>query len=355
MSIVPASRRAVMGIGFPLNPSVAPLLQTQLAGVVADLKRSYPAFKVKKEDGPPSRMDSVSSFYTRPSTSQAASSHWEISAVSATHKPRLLVWGARGMGQHTVCSAVFHELEQFQIFSCDLPALFADSSSRSLEDVLVRRFDEAFRCAPSVLAFPHLDDWWASANGTLQGTLLMLLERVDMHIPVLILASSDSCAHTREEGNGDTGGDSASGPHLPDELLRYFGISSRGTNSTFAQFEPRTSTQVAGPSIVQIEEFFADILPAITGTHLARLERQRLKAPLEELEVAPLQQPKGGELSDEVKRHREGREAHHLRELRVFFREALRHCQSEKQFAVFATPVDPEDLPDYHEGTDISY
>ncbi len=72
----------------------------------------------------------------------------------------------------------------------------------------------------------------------------------------------------------------------------------------------------------------------------ARFDRQQSQAvsSLEELEVVP-DVPEVDFASEQSQKHLAAREAHHFRELRVFFREALDHCLSERRFAVFATPV----------------
>eukprot|EP00743_Colponemidia_sp_Colp-15_P009570 GILK01010467.1.p1 GENE.GILK01010467.1~~GILK01010467.1.p1 ORF type:complete len:1056 (-),score=224.29 GILK01010467.1:118-3285(-) len=409
--VTPASHRAVAVQSRPLSPAVAPLLHTHVAQAVRLIQRIFPAYQRKRKMGadrsnpilewaadPTTQATNAhqqqgfdvhlhpsGSPNTIPLTSSSASSSTVVSistimrynTVSAASgfgvataaqqnqvcepfellrnggrvgcgPPRVLVHGLAGMGQSTyVAPAVLHCLESLPVYSLDYPALVADTSSRSLEESVVRLFVEARRNAPSIVYLPRIDSWWQITPESLHSTLLWLLRDMPPELPILFFATMDDKF-----------------PTLPPELSFLFDslydISSIGD-------QERT-------------DFFLSLIEDIRFVWY-RIERQRLDAlekqarfasqrvqhlnqnehmddvcvstemdvdfDTEVLPVAPPPPPKV--LSGEELEALEEEEETWFRELRILLRAVCKTLMQEKAFKVFERNVDPDDYPDYYE------
>eukprot|EP00798_Chlamydomonas_sp_ICE-L_P030291 gene30291-35279_t len=107
-------------------------------------------------------------------------------------RPRLLICGAEGSGQHHLAPALLYALEGLPVHAVGLPSLLSDPGSRSLEEALVHAFMEARRAAPALLFLPHIQLWWTTAPSSLRATLWMLLQEVPPDLPLLLLATADA-------------------------------------------------------------------------------------------------------------------------------------------------------------------
>lgn len=95
------------------------------------------------------------------------------------------------MGQSALASAILHELEEYPLFSLDLPTLLSCSTCSNPEEAVLRCFSESRRSSPSVIFWPHIDLWWSTAPTTLANTLLLLLNDMPALTPVLLMATAD--------------------------------------------------------------------------------------------------------------------------------------------------------------------
>eukprot|EP00494_Astrolonche_serrata_P028693 UN28960 len=61
------------------------------------------------------------------------------------------------MGQSYIGPALLHALEEYPIYSIDLPSLVGDHSSRSHDESLLSLIKEARRNSPSILYWPRIN------------------------------------------------------------------------------------------------------------------------------------------------------------------------------------------------------
>lgn len=94
-----------------------------------------------------------------------------------------------------------HHLEEFPVSAIDIPSLFANPATKTLEESFIVSFKEALRKVPSVIYLPHVDSWWKDAPNGLKASFIQLLDgnveefinslELDSTLPVLLLATSD--------------------------------------------------------------------------------------------------------------------------------------------------------------------
>lgn len=107
-------------------------------------------------------------------------------------RPVLFLHGKSGLGQSQLAAALLTELDEYALFSIDLPSLLGDTNSRSAEETLLRVIGEARRNAPAILFWPHVDLWWDTAPPTLKMALMMLLNDIPETTPLFLLATADA-------------------------------------------------------------------------------------------------------------------------------------------------------------------
>jgi len=100
-------------------------------------------------------------------------------------KPRLLVHGARGMGQGYIGAAVLHHFEGFHVQTVNLPILMGDPS-RTAEVALIQIFVELKRHKPSVLYIPDFENWFQAVSEELITTFTHLLNSISPSEPILL-------------------------------------------------------------------------------------------------------------------------------------------------------------------------
>uniref|UniRef100_T1IKQ0 Tat-binding homolog 7 n=1 Tax=Strigamia maritima TaxID=126957 RepID=T1IKQ0_STRMM len=315
-NLVPSGQRAQISPGHPLTATIQPLMQKMHDEVLAALKKIFPHKTAKTANdknylSDTEKMDIyegtevVDGKIVMPkSTFNAATSH----------RPRLLIAGAPDQGQTThLAPAILHSLECFPVHRLDLPTLYA-VSAKTPEESCAQVFAEAYRTRPSILYFPHLDQWWGTLSDTTRATFLTLLQDVDPGAPVLVLATSDCPCQD-----------------LPEQMANLFSIKH---NEVFSMVNPSTE---------QRYEFFSDVI-----IHLAaaapKLKRKH-ESTLEELPVAPPKESR--KLSKNELRRLEEQEEATLRELRLFLREILYKLARDRRFTSFTKPVDIAEVSDY--------
>ncbi|KAI9674575.1 MAG: hypothetical protein M1829_003657 [Trizodia sp. TS-e1964] len=106
--------------------------------------------------------------------------------TSRIFRPRLLVSGSAGMGQHYLAAALLNHFEGLHVQSFDLPTLLSDST-RSTEAAVVQLFTEVKRHKPSVIYIPNVNTWYNSLAPTTVSTFLGLLRTLPSTDPVLLL------------------------------------------------------------------------------------------------------------------------------------------------------------------------
>lgn len=243
--------------------------------------------------------------------------------------PRVLLTGARGMGQHFVGAAILHTLEGLTHFSLDYPALVADSNAHHPEEAMIRRMNEAQKCLPCVVYLPHAELWWDNTSESMHLALKMMLMNLQSHasLPMLFLACT--AAASRDD--------------LPFGLMELFDLSSPDHHDS-----PSSSilVEVESPSKALRKNHFAQVFQAFATPPAPKRRVQKHK----ELEVLPLAPvvKKTLELNKEQWAMRKERDLHCLRELRIFLGQVLDYCGTQKLYSHFFFPVDIQEVPDYY-------
>eukprot|EP00941_MAST-03F_sp_MAST-3F-sp1_P000884 g884.t1 len=302
-------------------------------------------------------------------------------------RPRLLIHGEEGNGQNEIAMALLDDMtDRVQIYQLSLHSLLNDTKNSSgLIESCLRLLTEAERNAPSVIYLPRIEAWCSSPWGVqLFITLENWLNDIPSSLPVLLLATSyqDVTLH----GNDDNDENDS----MENFRSLFFSKHSMRKGSKIALVE--TPTRQAR------EEFFkcllanileatleanadADLATAIakqnksSNSNHKKKRKQPKRKRYEILPEAPLPNDKkqlkitaigmnssnlatksSSLLSSNVDEHldpaqlikRQKREAHYLRELRIFLREVLHVLWSDRKYSAFVSLVDPEEVPDYY-------
>jgi len=260
-------------------------------------------------------------------------------------RPRMLVHGPGGRGQSLIGSALLHELEEYPMYSLDLPSIYGDASSKNAEETLVRLFKECQRNSPSLLYWPHIDIWWETAYDSLQTTLLLLLDSLSPDEPVFLLATSDAPLEDLpaplRDGVFHSGVSSNVLVSNPSELARrkYF-------ETGFVR-----DLKASRPSPPQPKALSAPELPLAPVVSKKKKTKKKRKlnenGEYEEGETEEEEGDEEEELSPEQKQAIREREDACLTKLRMFIRGLLNSLS--RQFPLFAEPVDVVEVPDYYD------
>ena len=109
----PASHRGTITQARPLPTHLRPLLGASLSSILQGLSVQFPLYTFRDPE----------------SADSPTSSPTDTAAVMPqTHRPRLLITGASGMGQRHLAKAVIHALEGFPTFTLDAATLMADTA-----------------------------------------------------------------------------------------------------------------------------------------------------------------------------------------------------------------------------------
>jgi SpoVK/Ycf46/Vps4 family AAA+-type ATPase len=201
--IVPSSERSASSGASPLPRTIEPLLRHHfveikklLADILPQKKQITALEEAQFEDA-----DEGGSF-----RKEQMQQEFETSRV---FRPRLLVRGAQGMGQHYLTAAILHHFEGFHVQSFD-PAMLLSDSAKSPEATVIQLFTEAKRHKPSVVYIPNVQNWFETVGQTVVSTFLGLLRSVTPTDPILLLGILE------EDGETD-----------PEMLRSFFGFSKK--------------------------------------------------------------------------------------------------------------------------------
>ncbi|RPB10252.1 AAA-domain-containing protein [Morchella conica CCBAS932] len=184
-NMVPSSERSSSSGASPLPRHIEPLLSSQLDSIKDALQLILPDRKrlsVFEEalleddmgiDGGFEREKMMSDFET-----------------ARVFRPRLLIHGPAGMGQHYIAAAILHHLEKVHVQSFDLATLMGDAT-RSMEAAIVQLFVEVKRRKPSVIFVPEIDMWYSSLSDHALATFRGLLQSIPANEPILFLGITE--------------------------------------------------------------------------------------------------------------------------------------------------------------------
>ncbi|KAJ5092193.1 AAA family ATPase [Penicillium alfredii] len=178
---------------------------------------------------------------------------------SRVFRPRMLLRGPQGMGQHYLAGALLHSFEGLHVQAFDLPILLSDST-RSPEATVIQLFSEVKRHKPSVIYIPNLQSWYDTVGPAVISTFMGLLRSIPPSDPVLLLGVLESTGEEVDAG-----------------LLRnLFG------------FSKKNLYDLRGPNHDARREFFGKLIEYVkTPPNDFPDPENRKKRQLEELELAP--------------------------------------------------------------------
>jgi SpoVK/Ycf46/Vps4 family AAA+-type ATPase len=173
-------------------------------------------------------------------------------------RPRLMVYGEPGMGQHYIGSAVLHYLEGFHVQTFDIGNLLSDSA-RTPETAVVQMLAEVKRHTPSVIFLPNVEVFFETMSDYAKSALLSFLRNLGSSEEIMLLGIVES-----------------EYSEIDPQIKMLFGYS--GENSQ----------QLHKPSSSALSEFFKQILDYLKAkpTDYPDYEN-RPKRKLEALEIAP--------------------------------------------------------------------
>lgn len=183
--MVPSSERSASSGAAPLPPSIEPLLRQPVAeikDILADIMPQKKILTALQEAEYEDTADGHS--FSRERMQQAFES-------SRVFRPRLLIHGRFGMGQHYVASALLNHFEGLHVQSLDLPTLLSDTTS-SPEATVIRLFSEVKMHKPSVIYISNVQEWYATVGQTVISTFMGLLRSLKPTDPVLVLGVLES-------------------------------------------------------------------------------------------------------------------------------------------------------------------
>jgi SpoVK/Ycf46/Vps4 family AAA+-type ATPase len=192
--LIPSSERSATSGAQPLPKSVEPLLRDQFAEAKKALDELLPRKKktTALEEAMYEQADDDDHGFGR----EAMHQEFERSRV---FRPRFIMYGAHGMGQGYLSSAILHYFEGVHVQNFDLPSLLGDG--RSMEQVIVGLFTEVRRHKPSVIYIPNVDAWYAALRDTAALiTFRTMLNSIPPTDPVLLLATAEC---EKNDLNGD--------------------------------------------------------------------------------------------------------------------------------------------------------
>ncbi|KAF7556750.1 hypothetical protein G7046_g6220 [Stylonectria norvegica] len=183
--MIPSSERSATSGAKPLPKSIEPLLRVQFAAAMKAVDELLPRKKklTPLEEAMYEQFNDDDHGFGRETLNQ----EFERSRV---FRPRFIIYGAGGMGQGYLASALLHHFEGVHVQNFDLPSLLGDG--RSMEQVIVGLFTEVRRHKPSVIFIPNIDAWYATLAGSLAlTTFKTMLRSISPTDPILLLATAE--------------------------------------------------------------------------------------------------------------------------------------------------------------------
>ncbi|KAI9849680.1 MAG: hypothetical protein M1837_002806 [Sclerophora amabilis] len=179
--LVPSSERSASSGAAPLPRHIEPLLRNSLLEIRDLIGKALPQKKrlTALEEAQYEEYHDPDGGFQREQVEQ----DFETSRI---FRPRLLIRGQPGMGQHYLAAALLNHFEGLHVQSFDLPTLLSDST-RSSEAALIQLFAEVRRHKPSVIYIPNVDSWYRAVGPIVISTFLGLLRSLPPTEPVLLL------------------------------------------------------------------------------------------------------------------------------------------------------------------------
>ncbi|KAI1176261.1 hypothetical protein F4777DRAFT_276384 [Nemania sp. FL0916] len=251
--IVPSSERSSTSGAASLPKYIQPLLRDQFKAITDRLDSSFPRKpKITALD------EAMFEPYNDNDFGFDREQLYQEFDTSRTFRPRLLVYGIRGMGQSYISAAILHYFEGVHVQNFDLATVIGDS--RPPEQVLTGLFTEVKRQKPSVIFIPNVDTWYNALSGPALTAFLGMLRSLHPTDPVMILGTTET---------------------------EFKDISIELRRDLFG-FSKLNLIEIARPLKENREEYFSRII-----AHIRRLPQDfpdpmnRKKRQLEELPVAP--------------------------------------------------------------------
>ncbi|KAL1747783.1 hypothetical protein HDZ31DRAFT_31149 [Schizophyllum fasciatum] len=256
--IVPSSQRSSASAAQPLPPQLNPLLGGALDKVKGAITRAMPLDK---------RTSALEEAEYEDYLGEEGDMEREMTMQSMQtlrlHRPRAIVYGQPGMGQHYLGAAALHHLEGYNVQSLELGTLLSDST-RTVEAAIVQLFIEAKRHQPSVIYIPSLEVWSSAVSDTAKATVRAMLDTLSPNDPILLLGIMDGKWKS-----------------VPRDVREWFGPAK----------EFRIELATPGPE--QRSAFFAPLLEDVCRPpHKFADGVKRKKRVLEELPIAPPLEPR---------------------------------------------------------------
>ncbi|KAI9756848.1 MAG: delta subunit of the central stalk of mitochondrial F1F0 ATP synthase, atp16 [Chaenotheca gracillima] len=184
--VVPSSERSASSGAAPLPRHIEPLLRKplqEIKNVVAEVLPQKKRLTALEEAHFEEYNDADGGFQR-----ERVEQDFEMSRI---FRPRMLIRGLPGMGQHYLAAAMLNHFEGLHVQSFDLPTLLSDST-RSSEAAIIQLFTEVRRHKPSVIYIPNVDSWYRTVGPTVISTFLGLLRSLPPTEPVLLLGFLES-------------------------------------------------------------------------------------------------------------------------------------------------------------------
>ncbi|GAP86462.1 putative 26S proteasome subunit YTA7 [Rosellinia necatrix] len=183
--IVPSSERSSTSGAASLPPYIEPLLRKQFKAITERLDNAFP-----RKPKVTALEEAMYEPYNDNDFGFNREQLYQEFDNSRAFRPRLLVHGARGMGQSYITAAILHYFEGVHVQNFDLPTIIGDS--RPPEQVLTGLFTEVKRQKPSVIFIPNVDTWYSALSGPALTAFLGMLRSLHPTDPVMVLGITET-------------------------------------------------------------------------------------------------------------------------------------------------------------------
>eukprot|EP01119_Soliformovum_irregulare_P016810 TRINITY_DN4918_c0_g1_i1.p1 TRINITY_DN4918_c0_g1~~TRINITY_DN4918_c0_g1_i1.p1 ORF type:complete len:513 (+),score=175.61 TRINITY_DN4918_c0_g1_i1:500-2038(+) len=215
----------------------------------------------------------------------------------------------KGTGQSQLANALLHHYEDLPVISVDIPALFSNPVTKTLEESFIMAVKDCIRQVPAILFLNHVDSWWNLASPTLHSNFFNIIQDIDPALPLFLVAVSD-CPLA----------------DLPSELTTFFGTQ---------VFEIQAIDQRSRTNFFM--KLF-ETLNHVTQRPAAKILRNLPKAVVQS-------DPNSQDQDNPAKREEE---MNCLRKLRVLLRKCVERLHKERKYQIFFKPVKRAHFPNYY-------
>lgn len=300
-TIVPSSVRSDSSAAIPLDSYCQPLLIGKFKTLLKQMELNWPRVQLKCK--------TFDHKDTRNELFGQSSSSWHQFVVFS---PRLLITGPAKNGQNMIAQALLDSMDNMKIIKITLPSLYA-CSTRTVEDTLAENLREASRAGQAVLYIPNVEDLWEGLTEACRSIFVAMINSMPYHQPTYIIFTS---SHPNSK--------------LPKEIEDMV----KSAKSRFT---------VDAPSKEELADFFA----CIKSTCIEPVKSFATEAKSVLQDVFYKEIPVRKMSTPEVDKLEENEEST-MRTLRIFLRNMVTRLAQDKRFKEFLDPVEPDDLPDYH-------